>query len=120
MVRLTPKAAAQVRQLMATTDLREEGLSGNVGLRVGVRPGGCSGFQYSLALDVPGPGDRVFSQEGLAVIVHDQELQYVQGAEVDFVESFQSTGFEVHNPNVVASCGCGSSFHVADEAPAAV
>jgi iron-sulfur cluster assembly protein len=118
MVSLTQAASDRVRELMAGTDLGEQGLSGDVGLRVGVRSGGCSGFQYSLALDMAGPGDRVFERAGVPVIVDERTLPYVEGSEVDFVESFQATGFEVNNPNVVASCGCGSSFHVQDEAPA--
>jgi Fe-S cluster assembly iron-binding protein IscA len=78
MVNLTDIAAQKVHDFMNGQSAESE-----IGLRVGVRGGGCSGFQYALALD----------------------------------ESFQGSGFEVSNPNVTASCGCGSSFRIADEEP---
>ena len=90
---------------------------GDVGLRVGVRGGGCSGFQYALALDEQRDDDHVFDASGIRVLVDPASLRYVDGSTVDFTESFQGSGFEVSNPNVVASCGCGSSFRVADEEP---
>ena len=85
------------------------------GLRVGVRGGGCSGFQYQLAFDEQRDGDVVFESHGLKVLVDNQSLPYVDGSEIDYVESLQGAGFQVNNPNVVAACGCGSSFKVADE-----
>ena len=88
-----------------------------IGLRVGVRGGGCSGFQYALALDEKHDDDHVFEASGISVLVDPASLRYVDGSTVDFTESFQGSGFEVSNPNVVASCGCGSSFRVADEEP---
>jgi iron-sulfur cluster assembly protein len=87
------------------------------GLRVGVRGGGCSGFQYALALDEPGPEDKIFDIEGIKVIVDEASLTYVDGSEVDYTESLMGSGFQVNNPNVVASCGCGSSFRIAEEEP---
>jgi iron-sulfur cluster assembly protein len=88
-----------------------------VGLRVGVRGGGCSGFQYALALDEQNDDDHVFEAQGIRIIVDPASIRYVDGSTVDYTESFQGAGFEVQNPNVVASCGCGSSFRVADEEP---
>ena len=88
-----------------------------MGLRVGVRGGGCSGFQYALALDERKEDDQVFEYEGIPVIVDPASLSYVDGSEVDYTESLMGSGFEVHNPNVVASCGCGSSFRIAEEEP---
>jgi iron-sulfur cluster assembly protein len=87
----------------------------SAGLRVGVRGGGCSGFQYQLAFDEQRDGDIVFESHGLKVLVDNQSLPYVDGSEIDYVESLQGAGFQVNNPNVVAACGCGSSFKVADE-----
>jgi iron-sulfur cluster assembly protein len=112
MVMLTDIAAEKVRAFMTA-----QTAAGDVGLRVGVRGGGCSGFQYALALDERHNDDHVFETSGIRVLVDPASLQYVDGSTVDFTESFQGSGFEVSNPNVVASCGCGSSFRIADEEP---
>ena len=112
MVTLTDIAADKVRGF-----LNGQQSEGDVGLRVGVRGGGCSGFQYALALDERREDDHVFEYEGIRVIVDPASLRYVEGSQVDFTESLMGSGFEVNNPNVVASCGCGSSFRVADEDP---
>src|SRR5215218_10641534 len=106
---------------MATQKVQEfmtgQGAEGEVGLRVGVKGGGCSGFQYALALDERREDDHVFDASGIAVLVDPASMQYVDGSTVDFTESFKGSAFEVSNPNVVASCGCGSSFRVAEEEP---
>ncbi len=93
--------------------------SGDAGLRVGVRGGGCSGFQYQLAFDEVADGDVTFEDHGLRILVDSQSLPYVDGSQIDYVESLQGAGFQVNNPNVVAACGCGSSFRVADDEAAA-
>ena len=113
MVQLTEIAVQKVRTFMDTQD----NVEGDVGLRVGVRGGGCSGFQYALALDERKDDDQVFDAEGMPVLVDQASLRYVDGSTVDYTESMMGAGFEVKNPNVVASCGCGSSFRVADEDP---
>jgi iron-sulfur cluster assembly accessory protein len=112
MVTLTDIAAEKVRDFM-----QGQQAEGEVGLRVGVRGGGCSGFQYALALDEQRQDDHVFEAAGIRVLVDPASLRYVDGSTVDYTESFMGTGFEVNNPNVVASCGCGSSFRVADQDP---
>ena len=112
MVTLTDIAAEKVSAF-----INGQSAEGDVGLRVGVRGGGCSGFQYALALDERREDDHVFEANAIRVLVDPASLQYVDGSTVDFTESFQGSGFEVTNPNVVASCGCGSSFRVADEEP---
>ena len=110
MVTLTDIAATKVREFM-----NGQQAEGDVGLRVGVRGGGCSGFQYALAFDTERPGDEVFEDRGLRLLVDGPSLPYVSGAVVDYVESLQGAGFKVDNPNVIAACGCGSSFRVAEE-----
>ena len=85
------------------------------GLRVGVRGGGCSGFQYLLAFDEQRDGDTVVTERGIKLLVDNASIPYVQGSTIDYVESLQGAGFQVNNPNVVAACGCGSSFRVAEE-----
>ncbi|MBA2629726.1 MAG: iron-sulfur cluster assembly accessory protein [Thermoleophilaceae bacterium] len=112
MVILTDIAAEKVREFM-----NGQQTAGEVGLRVGVRGGGCSGFQYALALDEKSDDDHVFEAGGISVLVDPASLRYVDGSTVDFTETFMGSGFEVSNPNTVASCGCGSSFRVADEDP---
>jgi iron-sulfur cluster assembly protein len=112
MVTLTDIAAEKVRDFM-----QGQSAVGEVGLRVGVRGGGCSGFQYALALDEQREDDHVFDSSGIRVLVDPASLRYVEGSTVDFTESFMGSGFEVSNPNVVSSCGCGSSFRVAEEEP---
>ena len=90
------------------------------GLRVGVKGGGCSGFQYQLAFDERRDDDIVFEDHGLQLLVDPQSLSYVDGSQIDYVDSLTGAGFQVVNPNVVAACGCGSSFRVKDEEQDAV
>ncbi len=110
-ISFTENGAEKVREFLAgqSADIQ------TAGLRVGVRGGGCSGFQYALAFDTQHDGDQVFEDHGLKILVDEPSLPYIQGAVVDYVESLQGAGFKVENPNVVAACGCGSSFRVADE-----
>lgn len=85
------------------------------GLRVGVKGGGCSGFQYVLAFDEQRGNDVVFEDHGLRILVDPQSISYVDGSQIDYVDSLTGAGFQVSNPNVTAACGCGSSFRVKDE-----
>ena len=111
MITFTETGAQKVQEFLASqsTDVQTSGL------RVGVRGGGCSGFQYALAFDQERPGDEVFTDHGLRILVDGPSLPYVKGAIVDYVDGMQGAGFKVENPNVIAACGCGSSFRVADE-----
>ena len=111
MVTLTDIAAQKVSEFLATQEQPE------AGLRVAVKGGGCSGFQYQLALDEARDDDQVFEFEGIRILVDQQSLRYVDGSTVDYTESLMGAGFQVNNPNVVAACGCGSSYRVADEDP---
>ena len=111
MITFTDKGAEKVQEFLAA----QGGALENSGLRVGVRGGGCSGFQYALAFDTERDGDHVFEDHGLRILVDGPSLPYVKGAVVDYVDTLQGAGFKVDNPNVIAACGCGSSFRVADE-----
>jgi iron-sulfur cluster assembly protein len=111
MITLTDKGAEKVREFLSAQDAVAE----TAGLRVGVRGGGCSGFQYALAFDEQRAGDSVFEDKGIRLLVDTPSLPYVQGSTIDFVDGLQGAGFQVDNPNVVAACGCGSSFRVAEE-----
>ena len=110
-ITLTDGAAAKVKELLAgQQDAAEQAL------RVAVRGGGCSGFQYALAFDKVREDDHVFEHNGVSVIVDKVSMQFVLGSEVDFVDGLEGAGFAVNNPNVVAACGCGSSFQVREDA----
>ena len=111
MITLSDKGAEKVREFLASQGTEVA----TAGLRVGVRGGGCSGFQYALAFDQQRDDDEVFEDHGLRILVDTPSLPYVRGAIVDYVEGLQGAGFKVENPNVIAACGCGSSFRVADE-----
>jgi iron-sulfur cluster assembly accessory protein len=112
-ISLTDKAAAKIAELLGS----QEGAESQA-LRVAVRGGGCSGFQYALAFDQAKDDDHVFEVDGVSVVVDKVSMQFVFGSEVDYVEGLQGAGFQVNNPNVVAACGCGSSFQVKDDAAA--
>ena len=111
MVTLTERGAEKVREFLASQGQVAE----MAGLRVGVRGGGCSGFQYNLAFDNRRDNDETFESHGITLLVDRTSLPYISGAEVDYLDGLQGAGFQVNNPNVVAACGCGSSFRVADE-----
>jgi iron-sulfur cluster assembly accessory protein len=113
-ITLSAKAAEKIGELLGSQAENEQ-----QALRVAVRGGGCSGFQYALAFDRPKDDDNLVEVDGVAVIVDKVSMQFVFGSEVDYVEGLQGAGFQVNNPNVVAACGCGSSFQVKDDAPAA-
>jgi iron-sulfur cluster assembly protein len=110
-VQLTDKAAGKIKELIGSN-----GDASEQALRVAVRGGGCSGFQYALALDQPKAEDHVFEHQGVSVVVDKVSMQFVFGSEVDYVDGLQGAGFVVNNPNVVAACGCGSSFQVREDA----
>ena len=87
-------------------------------LRLFVKSGGCSGFSYGLAFDDKlNEGDRVEDHAGVPVIIDSFSAQYVDGAEIDYVDSLMGSGFAINNPNAVSSCACGSSFNT-DGSPA--
>jgi iron-sulfur cluster assembly protein len=111
MITLTDKGAEKVREFLTA----QAAAADTSGLRVGVRGGGCSGFQYALAFDEQREGDTVFEDQGIRLLVDRPSLPYVKGSVIDFVDGLQGAGFKVDNPNVIAACGCGSSFRVADE-----
>ncbi len=110
-ITLTEGAAAKIKELLAAQEDPSE-----AALRVAVRGGGCSGFQYALAFDKRKDDDMVFERDGVNVVVDKTSMQFVFGSEVDYVDGLQGAGFAVNNPNVEAACGCGSSFTVKEDA----
>jgi iron-sulfur cluster assembly accessory protein len=107
-ITVTEAAAGKIRELLA-----EEGKTES-GLRVFVQGGGCSGFQYGLMIEEngQGSGDQVFESHGVKLFIDPISIRYLNGAEVDFVDTITGGGFTIKNPNATSTCGCGSSFSV--------
>jgi iron-sulfur cluster assembly accessory protein len=110
MVQMTEKAIGKVREIMSSQT------PSPAGLRIAVVGGGCSGFSYSMAFEnTPNMLDKTYQygEHGeLKVFVDQASLLYLDGAEVDYVETLEGQGFKFNNPQVKSTCGCGSSFQV--------
>lgn len=107
MITITERAASKVMEIA-----KEEDLLGQ-GLRLRVLGGGCAGFQYDLYFeDKPTDMDEEFEDRGVKLYVDPLSYQYLDGTEIDYVESLHGAGFKFGNPNVKGTCGCGSSFSV--------
>lgn len=106
MITLTPNAIKEVKRLLSEKPEK------NLGLRVGVKGGGCSGLSYSMNFDVQKQGDNVFEHEGTHVLVDPKSLLYLEGLMLDFSDSLEGRGFKFINPNASKTCGCGESFSV--------
>jgi iron-sulfur cluster assembly protein len=114
MVTLTENAATKFKELAATEPAGEAEV-----LRVAVQGGGCSGFQYALGFDRgPAQGDNELESNGVRIVVDPFSAPYLLGAEIDFVDALMGGGFAINNPNVVAACGCGSSFQAREDGDA--
>src|SRR6266704_5377134 len=105
---ITPSASEKVRELLAQEN------DPSLGLRIFVAGGGCSGLQYGMTLDEEQDGDTVIAQGDFKVLVDEMSLGYINGSQVDYVDSLMGAGLTVNNPNAVSSCGCGHSFKTAD------
>lgn len=115
MVSLTSDATVQLKRILE----EEPEFNPNLGLRVFVAGGGCSGFQYQMVLeDEVRDGDEISQMDGIKLYVDQFSMKYLDGAEIDFVNSLMGGGFTVHNPNAVSSCSCGQSFDTAESAGA--
>jgi iron-sulfur cluster assembly accessory protein len=105
MVQLTETAIGKVAEILNTQEPKP------AGLRISVVGGGCSGFSYSMAFEnSPGMLDKTYKYGDLQVFVDQASLLYLDGVEVDYVETLEGSGFKFNNPNVKSTCGCGSSF----------
>lgn len=111
MLSMTDKAATKAKELF-----EQKGLTnGEAGLRVFVVGGGCSGYQYGMALarEVEAD-DLVVEHSGVRLVVDPDSAPLLEGAEIDYVDDLMKAGFTIHNPNAVHSCACGSSFQTAE------
>lgn len=106
-ISLTDKASSRLKEIISSK-------GDNLALRVLVRAGGCSGFEYGMALERnTRPDDNVSEFDGIKVVVDANSLQYLDGSTIDYVDSLMGGGFAINNPNAVSSCGCGQSFKTA-------
>jgi len=108
---LTAAAAEAVKHLLEKRELVD------YALRVFVQGGGCSGFQYGMALENNiREQDKVFEDHGVKVVIDEVSIDYMNGASIDYVEDVMESGFKIDNPNAMAACGCGNSFETKEEA----
>lgn len=106
-VNFTAAAASKVSEL-----IKEEG-NDALKLRVYISGGGCSGFQYGFTFDENvNEGDTLVEKDGVTLVVDPMSMQYLMGADIDYVENLQGAQFVINNPNASTTCGCGSSFNI--------
>lgn len=109
LVTITESAATKAKALLEARELPDGAL------RVFVAGGGCSGYQYGMALARSVEDDDIaIDAHGVRIVVDPESAQYLQGAEIDYVDDIMKSGFSIYNPNAVKSCACGSSFQAAD------
>jgi iron-sulfur cluster assembly protein len=102
---ITDLAVSELKRIVAKKE------NPDLGLRVFVSPGGCSGLSYGMAFeDSPGDDDVVIERDGVKLVVDEVSLMYIGGSEIDYVDALMGGGFTVYNPNAVKSCSCGHSF----------
>jgi len=106
MIEISESAAGKIRQLVTNAGQTE------AGLRVKVVGGGCSGLTYKMNIDVVRDGDKVFEHEGAKLVVDRKSFLYLNGTILDYTDDLMSSGFNLQNPNIKRSCGCGQSFVV--------
>ena len=110
MLTLTEKAADKAKELF-----KDKGLEGQAALRIFVVGGGCSGYQYGMALARKADDDDlVIEHDGIKLVVDPGSAPFVEGAEIDYVDDLMKAGFTISNPNAVRSCACGQSFDTAE------
>ncbi|AAV95756.1 iron-sulfur cluster assembly accessory protein [Ruegeria pomeroyi] len=107
-MRLPPKVTDRAFARLAEIGAADQGQA----LRVAVEGGGCSGFQYEIALDAPKSDDLVLEGQGQRVVVDAVSLPFLENAVIDFSEELIGARFVIDNPNATASCGCGTSFSI--------
>jgi len=102
-ITITDRGVERIRQLLAGRD------KGN-GLRVKIVAGGCSGFEYKMAIDRPVAEDEVFEKNGARILLDPESFLHLNGTELDYAEGLMQSGFVFNNPNAKTTCGCGTSF----------
>ena len=109
----SPISLTETAVEMVKVTREQEGMDDTFGLRVAVRGGGCSGFEYALDFEKePRENDTILEYEGLEVYIDSVSSRYLEGTEIDYVKGIMGAGFKFNNPKAVGTCGCGSSFSV--------
>ena len=106
MITITDRAAEKINETLGADDVAGEGL------RIKVIGGGCSGLQYKLDLDAQKKGDKVFEHNGAKLFIDRKSYLYINGTSIDYKDGLTDVGFDLDNPNVKRTCGCGESFVV--------
>ncbi len=110
MIEISQTASNKIKEMLAAEEIP------NLFLRLGVQNGGCSGFSYGMGFDdEQKENDSEYEIHGLKVVIDSESSKYLNGVEIDYKEADMGGGFTIHNPNAVATCGCGSSFRTKEE-----
>jgi iron-sulfur cluster insertion protein len=107
MITITTDAAKKIKTIIDEED-------SSLKLRIFVQGGGCTGFQYGFSLEElpPAEDDFTFEKDGISIVVDSISMNYLNEAELDYTQNLMGANFTIRNPNVTATCGCGSSFAV--------
>jgi iron-sulfur cluster assembly protein len=105
----TEKALARAKAILQKPENQGKAL------RLLVLGGGCAGLNYSMAIGFEKPDDYILESDGYKIVVDPKSMQFLNGMQVDYYESVQSSGFKFNNPNAIATCGCGLSFKTAQK-----
>lgn len=110
-ITLTNRAVDHAKQFLAKqTDI--------IGLRIGIKPTGCSGYQYVINIaESTTQSDKIFKSSGINIVIDDQSYPILNGTKMDYVKEGLNEGFRFHNPNVEKTCGCGESFSIKNNQP---
>ena len=103
MISFTEAAAKQILEMSQNSD------DGKL-LRIFIEPGGCSGFEYGMSMDIPKENDKKGENSGVKYAVCSDSVEYLKGTEIHFDDGLAGKGFEIRNPNAKSTCGCGKSF----------
>lgn len=107
MIKLTKKAGDRVKKIISEKEKKP------IGLQVGVRGGGCSGFSYYLNFSYEiNERDKKIESQGISIFIDKKSYLYLMGTEIDFIDDLNQSGFKFENPNAKRTCGCGESFSV--------
>lgn len=111
MINISDTASDKLKEMLTEQEVP------NMFLRLGVQPGGCSGFSYAMGFDDDETENDIYMNvNDMKIVVDKESLKYLDGLEIDFEESGMDGGFTINNPNASATCGCGSSFRTASDA----
>lgn len=109
-VHITEKALNKLKELLVE---EIKTVSDTKGLRIYVKGGGCSGYQYGMNFErIVSEEDNILTKDGIQIIIDSQSASLIHGAEMDYLDGLHGSGFSIKNPNAKSTCGCGSSFTI--------